>query len=75
MRLPGIANPEQLKTLRIALDEYALGSEIHPGTQAYEDAARYIMALFNKGAFDAPDELATSRAVRSPSVQWTLAPR
>lgn len=57
MHLPRIADPEQLKNLRMALDEYCRAWEIQPGTQAFEDAARHIVAMFNRGAFDEPVDL------------------
>ena len=52
MHFPGIADPDQLKILQIALEEYCRAADVQPGTQAYEDAARYIMAMFDRGAFD-----------------------
>jgi hypothetical protein len=54
MLFTGIANPEQLKILATALEEYCRASDIEPETQAYEDAARHIMALFNNGAVEIP---------------------
>jgi hypothetical protein len=36
----------------MALDEYCLAFDIEPGTQAYEDATRHIVALYNRGAFE-----------------------
>jgi hypothetical protein len=51
MLFTGIASPELLSILSMALEEYCRAGDIEPGTQAYEDAALYIMALFKSGAF------------------------
>lgn len=59
MPFTGIANPEQLEVLSAALEAYCRASHIEPETQAYEDAARHIMALFNNGAVEIPKVLCT----------------
>lgn len=54
MRFPGIADPEQLKILTSAFENYCLASNIEPGTQAYDNAALHIIAMYNNGALDVP---------------------
>ena len=57
-RMPfrSFADPEQLQILSTALDNYCREFGIEPGTPEREDAAEFIIALFNSGAHTA-DEL------------------
>ena len=50
MPSPGIASPEQLAMLTLALADYCRRTDIKSGTDAHEEAARLVMALFNNGA-------------------------
>ena len=57
--LIGIAHPEELALLTAALEAYCRKAAIEPGSSSYEDAARLIMSLFNRGASSA-EELAAA---------------
>jgi hypothetical protein len=56
------ANPEQLRVLTKALQQYCRLAHIQADTQAYDDASRLIMVLFESG-ISSPEELA--RALRA----------
>jgi hypothetical protein len=53
--LIGIATPEQLQALTTVLEEHCSAADIEPGTPAYEEAGRRIMALFNNGVVRTAD--------------------
>ena len=53
--LIGIATPEQLQVLTTMLEEHCGAADIEPGTPAYEQVGRRIMALFNNGVVETED--------------------
>jgi hypothetical protein len=59
----GIANPQQLKVLTTALQDYCRVAHIEPGTPAYDNAGHQIMTLYDCGIFPAEELVKALRLV------------
>jgi hypothetical protein len=58
----GIVNPQQLAVLTKVLKDYCVVARIEPGTNAYEDAGRQVMDLYECGVSNANELYRALRA-------------